>query len=465
MNKCKTYRYRFISRIVIEAITPLEIGSGNKSILTDALINRDVNGMPFIPGTTIAGLLRHQMDKKSANEIMGYQKAENGMGSKLIVTGGKFIDSNGKVIDGLFDVDNLDDETRRFLKLPIRQHAKIDHRGVTVNNGKFDEEVIMKGSRFCFEIEMISDDDKDEEQFKRLINFVNEDTFRIGGGSRSGFGQIKVRSCKYRKLDFANIADFDLYLTKSSSLSEEWGGYANCGFEEKSDNKKWIIYKLQLRPENFLLFGSGFGNDKADMTFVRESCIQWKNDNKGEVVDQESVLVIPASSVKGAISHRTAYYYNMEKNVFADQIDDIDSYVGKNNEAVQKLFGSEGKNDRDNADGKKRGTVLFSDVIQKRHKAFESKVLNHVAIDRFTGGAINGALFSEETLYAKAEDAEFDIAVNRDAFNDNFIQEAFENTLVDICKGLLPLGGGVNRGNGCFNGKLIKDGETIYEQD
>jgi hypothetical protein len=36
------------------------------------------------------------------------------------------------------------------------------------------------------------------------------------------------------------------------------------------------------------------------------------------------------------------------------------------------------------------------------------------------------------------------------------IIEAFEKTLIDICTGNLPLGGGTMRGNGVFTGKLIK---------
>ena len=43
------------------------------------------------------------------------------------------------------------------------------------------------------------------------------------------------------------------------------------------------------------------------------------------------------------------------------------------------------------------------------------------------------------------------------------ILKAFETALTDLCKGYLPLGGGVNRGNGTFKGSLKKNGETIYE--
>jgi CRISPR/Cas system CSM-associated protein Csm3 (group 7 of RAMP superfamily) len=180
-------------------------------------------------------------------------------------------------------------------------------------------------------------------------------------------------------------------------------------------------------------------------------------------------LLIPASSVKGAIAHRTAYYYNKRSGVFADTLkdgDSIENHIGNKNEAVLALFGSEGeKSDKDKTKTvhKKRGNVLFSDVIKCRKDTDKEKVLNHVAIDRFTGGAIDGALFAEETLYAKEENIKLHIMVNKSAFSKNEIQLAFEDALKDICKGMQPLGGGVNRGNGIFYGKLYKEGEIVYE--
>ena len=223
---------------------------------------------------------------------------------------------------------------------------------------------------------------------------------------------------------------------------------------------------MQLNPVDFMLFGSGLGNDKADMTFVRESFVDWSGDT-AQVKDRERVILIPASSVKGALSHRLAFHYNKIKGVFADTLaagEKIEDFVGKNNEAVKAIFGSEGDK---NADGKiqnkKRGNVLISDIIQEA--SVSPKILNHVSIDRFTGGAIDGALFSEETLYAKGQSFELKLLVNNSAFDDKDVKTAFEDTLKDLCSSMLPLGGGVNRGNGCFEGTIKRNGELIYENN
>ena len=454
-------KYRFLAKIIIEAKSPLIIGSDNKGIKSDSLVQRDVNGLPFIPGTTIAGLLRHTLGKDE-ERLMGSQE----MGSPLIITEAKMLDCDGTVLDGILSQETLNSEfLQNFRQLPIRQHAKIGHRGATVKSGKFDEEIILKGTRFCFEMEMLSDEANDAA-FRQLLNTLMSDTFRIGSGSRSGFGEIDVvgHQCQYKMIDLTIEEQREWYLKKSSSLSEEWKD-ADILELQKPKTQEWTSYEIELKPVDFLLFGSGFGNDKADMTFVRETFIDW-SDECAQVKDRERVVLIPASSVKGALSHRTAFHYNRLTQVFADALNDEErmKYVGKNNTAVKALFGSEGELTDGKLQNKKRGNVLMSDIIEEL--PLSTKVLNHVSIDRFTGGAIDGALFNEETLFAKGHTFILNLMVNNAAFKGNdLVKTAFENTLKDLCSGMLPLGGGVNRGNGCFEGTIKRDGELIYENN
>lgn len=452
-------QYRFLARIIIEAKTPLNIGSGNKSIKSDSLLLRDINDLPFIPGTTIAGLLRHTLGD-DADKYMGSQEK----GSPLIITEAKMLDSDGTVLDGLLSQDKLHSPFLvNFRQLPIRQHAKIGDRGATVKGGKFDEEIVLQGARFCFEMELLSDKDNDTK-FKEILNTLNSDTFRIGSGSRSGFGEIEVvgSQCQFKKINLEDPEQKEWYLKKTSSLSEKWQDAETIKLET-TKTKGWTTYKIQLNPIDFMLFGSGFGNDKADMTFIRESFVDWSI-TPAIVKDREQVILIPASSVKGALSHRLAFHYNKLKKIFADDLPEgkkIADFVGKNNEAVKAVFGSEGEKGLDGKmQNKQRGNVLMSDIIQEATAS--SKVLNHVSIDRFTGGAIDGALFNEETLYAKGQSFNLKLIVNNDTFKDEDVQTAFENTLRDLCSGMLPLGGGVNRGNGCFEGTIKRNGELIY---
>ena len=50
--------YRTVCTIVVEAKSPIMIGSGYKSLLSDAELATDVNDLPYILGTALAGAIR-----------------------------------------------------------------------------------------------------------------------------------------------------------------------------------------------------------------------------------------------------------------------------------------------------------------------------------------------------------------------------------------------------------------------
>ncbi|WP_315356738.1 RAMP superfamily CRISPR-associated protein [Prevotella denticola] len=454
-----TYRYRQLARIILETETPLVIGSGNKDIKTDSVVAKDINELPYIPATTLAGLIRHSLPEELQEYWMGFQKKKDGEGSRIMLSEGKILSADGNPIDGL----NLDEDavTRLCHELPIRQHVRINQQGTAVKNGKFDEEIVPKGVRFCFEIELMAEKDK-PGIMDTILSIIQSDRFRIGSGSRSGFGKIEVVGILRRDLDLCVPNELELYLGKSASLAKAWEGY-RLYTPSETKVSDYILYTLELRPVDFMFFGSGFGDDRSDMTFVREPVVTW---DRGEatVEELERVILIPASSVKGALAHRTAYHYNRLERVFADKknAEELEQNTGKENKAVKTLFGSEGDRKGKN---KQRGNILFSDVIEKQKAPLEKKVLNHVKIDRFTGGAVDGALFSEEVLYAPGKIFNLELMLRKTAVDekDGKIVKAFEAALTDLCRGYLPLGGGVNRGNGTFKGKLNKNGETIYD--
>jgi len=450
----KTFNKICLARIVLEAATPIAVGSGKKDIMTDSQVIKDVNGLPYIPGTSLAGVIRHMIGQQDADTLFGYQNRDDGMGSRIIFTHAKMIGHDGKVVEGLMNEGSKNDPFyQRFSALPIRQHVRINEKGTAANRGKFDEEVVYKGTRFCFEIEIIQEENSGDE-ISRILETIRKQTFRLGGGTRSGFGELQIISLKTVNLDLKTASDLDRYLSKSSSLNDD-AFWANCKNENNNDPESgWITYQLKLNPDDFFLFSSGLGSETADITPVTESIIVWGDDSRPKFVDEN--ILIPAASVKGAIAHRVAFYYNKLSQVFADEIniDEFENHVGKNNTAVRALFGSEGERIGNEMKNQQRGNVIFSDLISGK---LQQKLLNHVCIDRFTGGAMEGMLFSEEVVYAHDQQFEMTILVNESnllAEEKEKIMESFERSLNDIVSGMLPLGGGVNRGHGSFNGSF-----------
>lgn len=469
MHKKNRYTHINVARFIIEAATPISIGTGEKDFITDAPVLKDINGLPYIPGSSLAGVVRHAIGEEKARNFFGFsdqRNPDNNMGSEIIFSNAVMIGKKGEVLDGLINLDFTDSFYSKFQTLPIRQHNRINHKGVVEDAGKFDEQVVYKGTRFCFEIENVSDNQEDSN-FSEVINTFFSKELRIGSGTRSGFGEIKIVSCTVAALNLENLEHLRAYIDKSSSLRKDqfWSKdfVKNQSDKEKRINDKWTEYSLELKADDFFLFGSGFGNDDADMTPVRESIITWNNDIPEF---EDDYVLIPATSMKGAISHRVAYHYNKLEGVFADKVDEEEyfKHVGNNNKAIRMLFGSEGENDKkkveETENKQQRGNVIFSDLIVDT-TTIKKKILNHVAIDRFTGGAIEGALFQEEVLFGNDTSFHMKILLDTSNVEEENITKAFIQSLKDITTGMLPLGGGVNRGHGSFNGILSINGETV----
>lgn len=455
-----TYPYRYLARVVFEAITPLSVGTGEKSIVTDATVLCDVNGLPYIPGTSLAGIIRHMLENKDeyVHKLFGFQEKENedGEGSRILFSEARMIGADGKVVDGLMSESHRNKYQSfysEFEQLPIRQHVRINERGTNDDGGKFDGQVVYKGTRFCFEIEILSQEE-DTDNFEKTLQTLEQQSFRIGGGTRKGFGKIRVVSCKKAALDLRNSDDLSAYLTKSSNLSEEWSRYTDANLSEGKQSENWTQYELCLKPDDFFLFGSGLGDKDADILPAKEAVITWGKETPQLPSFHENYMLIPATSVKGAISHRVAYHYNRLTGVFAGENDLAEK---ETNRAVRSLFGSAGKDEEEIT----RGRVIFSDVLKKAD--LPEKLLNHVSIDRFTGGAIDGALFSEKTVYGKGKEFTFNLLVENENSLDGNVKKALLCALHDICTGMLPLGGGVNRGNGVFSGSIKKNGEELQD--
>lgn len=460
----------YIARFVMEAETPLFVGSGKSSPLKDALVQRDANGFPMIPGTALAGVLRHALAEESvtlANRLFGSGKKrrkeetkknhykeeieDTGQGSPVKLSPGFLFLGENKVSEGLILDDKFAEVKIIFDRLPVRQHAALNEKGTAKKGQLYDHEVIFQGVRFVFELEapchLVS-----EENWKKLMHKVKSGNFRLGAGTRNGYGLLKVVGCYEQRISIQE------YLDLSPSLNESrwWKYLAKAALE--SSPKGLITYILEIQPDPFFIFGSGLSDLDVDQTPVSEKVISYE----GGVLrlSDAPYTLVPASSVKGAIAHRVAYYYNKDEEVkrFAT-LAEIERIRELENEAVSALFGNAGQRVSDPT----AGNVFFKDVFLKPAKVNNEEIFNHVAIDRFTGGAMDGMLFSEKVSHFTESKDTLVLKVQLKLTEITKPHQAhLENALKDICRGLLPLGGMTTKGHGIFTGTLKKDNEVIF---
>ena len=520
-TKNKDLNLRYQAVCMIEAETVLGIGSGDKTILLENPIIRDAFDLPYIPATSLTGVMRHTLEReellelKALNDLFGFQEKENpedSTGSRVILSSA-YLYKNGQVADGLETALALRAEFAELLKLPLRDHVRIDHRGAAEKHGKFESELLPKGVRFVFEIELWGTT-QDQESWETILETIRHPLFRIGSGTRKGFGQLKVIDCWERTLDLKEKSDLDLYLEQSSQiiipLEKSSKKYKRYELTNKEYSSKLIHYQLSLNSRDFFLFDGQFEMNKevvealqsgiqkrADISPKMEQIIIWDGDSPRM---STSRWLLPATSIKGAIAHRLAFHYNqrvgnfisMDREILLKEIQDfVQSYSmqesieetaetlkeqiteyrnllsannfvehcsGEQNIAVNALFGEALNKEGEEGKGQ-RGKVLFSDVYINKKEGTE-KILNHVSIDRFTGGALETALFSEKVVGTEAL-YHLDIWVEKDALNDEDIKFAFEQTLKDLVNEQLPLGGGTMRGHGMMQGNILKNKKPL----
>ena len=116
---------RHVAHIVVEADTPLRVGSSAMDFLQDAPVQKDWNGLPMILGTSIAGVLRKDFGDK---KIFGFQDGEDGEGSKVIISNALLLDDKDNVCEEL--LLEKSDFLKIFENLPVREHVRIDSEPV-----------------------------------------------------------------------------------------------------------------------------------------------------------------------------------------------------------------------------------------------------------------------------------------------------------------------------------------------
>ena len=435
---------RIVAHIIFEADSALRFGCGDFDMLYDSPIQRDFNGLPMILGTSICGVIR-----ANAKTIFSQNEVEklfgtNDSSSKLIFSNALLLNEKMQVCESLIPFSTITKSQflSYFLHLPQRQHNKINEKGVCEDGAKFDEETIYKGTRFKCALEMKCENERDEKDFFNILSLFSSPYIRFGAGSTKGFGIIKTLEIRYEILQNP--------LNKSNSLNESLSQiFTPQNFEPKAD---FTRYTLNLTPENVFLFGSGFGDEDADSIAVSENVVDYEN-----ATLSKAKLLIPASSIKGALSQRTKFYINKHLGnvINSPKSDDVNL-----NQIHSTLFGSADTNQPT------KGKILISDIYLDYDNK-QTQIFVHNSIDRFSASVIDGALFQEKATFAPTNNPTFciDIFVATNQHSQDFALalNAFEKALVDVCNGFLPLGAMSSKGHGFFSGNLHKNGESIHK--
>ena len=472
-----SHRFRHVARMVIEFTTPFHVGTGEGDYGADALVVADVNGLPAIPGSSLAGALRaaflaHTGNAGATEDLFGFQKEDQGRGSRLSLTWAAIHKRNDEPVEGLLARSCIqgDKVLSQALSVRIRDHVRLSHRGAAEHHGKFDEQPVAAGHRFTFELELVSDQHEDRG-WNGLLAALTSQALRLGGKSRRGYGAFQVARIHARAFNLADPSDFAAYAAHPATLSQPTPALTALPVPDASPAHGTVTITLRLQPRGYWMFGGGDDlpapdADPADMAPLREDRITW-NGSTGSVA--EKVLLLPGSAIKGALAHRVAFHHNLRSgdDYFADHLVQdcgndatghqnaqakLQSVTGVHNTAVRELFGFvvESKAD-DRHDQAARRRVLIDDLFWSA-PAPPQLFIPHVSIDRFTGGAADSKLFSERPLW-QGDFPELKLTILNANPVSRQTRQALKAALDDLICGRLALGAGAGRGLGYFDPK------------
>lgn len=248
---------RFYNKYIIKgtlvAETPIHIGAsieGFDPVQVDNSIIRDNNGKPYIPGSSLKGVLRSYLEtlllsgiderfnaclivnapclgsEKQLEEIKGIQesvKADQN-GDRIVaeeiykrlcivcrIFGNPYFASKITVDDCLLIGD---------AHLSIRDGVGIDRdTGTAADGKKYDFEQVDAGARFGFSMTVDNLEPEYEDILKIILNALESGQLRVGGKTSVGLGCIRLTDTKVYKIEPKN---FKNYLMQGLNEEMRW---------------------------------------------------------------------------------------------------------------------------------------------------------------------------------------------------------------------------------------------------
>lgn len=388
-------------------ISPLNVSNG-EDYYTDSDVLKNGYGEYFVPGTSLAGAFRNYLGtKKNEDSIYGFSAGDNGKMSSVFIS--DLYLSNAQV--------------------DVRDRVKLTSEKVVDN--KFDMQIIETGATGTIYIEMVERENSKyngSSIIADVIQAIHTGEIRIGADKNRGLGRLEVKRVGKREFTAQNLEEWEGFVTHS---------HDETGYPDKVKYKNWVEKAEALKSKYVKII---VPLELKGGISIRKYSAQ-KDRPDYEHVTCNGKPVIPGTSWSGAI--RSDAYRILKSLGCQNPSGMIDRWFGFVRE----------KKERDRAQAV-QSQIVFGESILEKAQALS---VTRNKIDRFTGGTVPTALFSEYSYFGGETNLE--ILVKRD---QNVEYEEMMGlillTLMDLKGGYISVGGLGSIGRGIF---ALQDGKSL----
>jgi CRISPR/Cas system CSM-associated protein Csm3 (group 7 of RAMP superfamily) len=328
----------------------------------------------------------------------------------------------------------------------LRDGVKIDGTtGTALPHAKYDFELLSAGTEFLLCFELLIDEGKDESQIKQALAIAlsgfEKGEIAIGMKKRRGFGCCQVKEWQVWEFDLKNAQHRLAWLT----FDRDWAGeHAICPSPQEGKieqifgdigNDQRDLFKISATFSliaSMLIRSAEYSERKTPDAVHLKS----KRNNK-----QESI--ISGTSLTGVLRHRAVRIVNtLNPNVIVPEGKD------RQPEVVEEIFGFVAEDEkRKNMPNAKASRLVVQERVIENPKEL---VQTRIAIDRFTGGALHGALFDAQPVFGSDETrVTLELKLRKP---EKYQIGLMLLLLKDLWTGDLPIGGESSIGRGRLQG-------------
>jgi CRISPR/Cas system CSM-associated protein Csm3 (group 7 of RAMP superfamily) len=456
---------RYVITGTLVAKSPLHIGGVHNDPIVDLTLAVNGAGDYYIPGTSLAGSLRSWMEELEEDQDItgklwgprlgqtGRNRSDEGHASWVIV--------DDAVIQGKVQAE-------------LRDGVGIDRLyGSAAEHIKFDRAILPKGSKLNLRVTLervmehclsLTDAEWQAicESWAELLQALQNGEFSLGAAKTRGLGTVILEDLKVIEQQLNSPAGILALLRKEESQSSIFDSANNRTPKPRSR----LLITIDWEPLSPLMV-------KAEREGIAVDMLPLVSSIDGDRV----AFVLPGSSIKGALRTQAERIVRTVLNREVPKLVDSKQAFLQQLEVplIDELFGKAAKTEQ----GQQKGcigalavedcyadqsispehwekvqtaeespellTALSNAGLSKTQQAF------HVAIDRWTGGAADGFLYSTlEPLGVKWHPMKLKLNLYRLEGEDQQKQcvALLLFVLRDLVQGRIPLGYGVNRGMG-----------------